>query len=59
MVIAQATAAYIELAKGKSLRGRLDSHGHRMSSDAKEILWALVFAPEDATKELVETASRG
>ncbi|EJL23969.1 hypothetical protein [Novosphingobium sp. AP12] len=59
MAIAQAVAAHVDLAKAKSLRSRLDSHGHRMSSDAKEILWALVFAHEDAAKELVEAASRG
>lgn len=59
MVVAQATAAHVELAKAKSLRARLDSHGHRMSSDAKEILWALVFAHEDAAKEMVEAAQRG
>jgi len=59
MVIAQATAAHVELVKANSLRARLDSHGHRMSSDAREILWAIVFAHEDAAKEMVEAAHRG
>lgn len=59
MAIAQAVAAHTELAKAKSLRTRIATHGQRMGSDAQEILWALVFAHEDAAKELVEAAQRG
>lgn len=56
MVIAQAVAAHTELEKAKSLRSRMDSHGQRMSCDAKEILWAMIFAHEDAAKALLHAA---
>lgn len=56
--IAQATAGHVELAKATSLRTRLESHSGRMSSDAKEILWAIVRAHEDAAREMVESAQR-
>lgn len=49
-------AAHVELAKAKSLRERAQSHGHRMSLDAKELLWAMIFAHEEAASELIESA---
>lgn len=49
-------AAHVELAKAKSLRGRAETHGQRMTQDAKELLWAMIFAHEDAARELIESA---
>jgi plasmid stability protein len=51
---AQMACARTEIAKAKSLRDRIESHGSRMSADAREIIWAMIFAHENAVEELLE-----
>jgi hypothetical protein len=53
---ALAIAAHTEIAKAKSLRSRYETHGSRMGGDARELLWAMIFAHEDAARDLLDRA---
>ena len=64
--MADVTAAFVtaalvatagaEIAKAKSIRERLETHGPRMGRDAIEILNTIAFAHEGAARQLIEDA---